>query len=162
MPDHLRHKNANGLTQIAALYAALMIGASVAEAEPKLPTAYLCTVGLVSMHNDGAPSFQDTPKEPQTLKINVTRAKSPDNVWCETEVKPHMFRNAYCKLPYQAVVRDASAGVDSTLYGDDEQRGVFRGYFPYEYFIILKDWHFIWSQGLQSGVLIKSGVCSAA
>ena len=131
--------------------ALLMILAGVCGACAADAQTYACIATLESMHQDGAPSFQYEPDPTKaTFVLQIGRTVHPDAVWCNVE-KQTGFGVAYCKFPFQA------AAGQMVYYGEDTS--AFRGYFPYDYFELFDDNHFIWSRAVSSGVDIQSGVC---
>lgn len=125
-----------------------------AYADGRVGRTFSCVTTLETVHQDSdkKPSFQRKPDGLDAVfSVKVKKVTEPDTLSCDDTKKLSRFLQGYCSLPYEAVIDDIS------VYGDDGE--IFRGRRPWHYFAFFPDNHFIWSEMLSGGVIVRTGSC---
>jgi hypothetical protein len=122
-----------------------------ARSEPSVGR-YACSVKNVSVHEFKSGSFQRTLEKGQDdFFVDIKKVKKVDDPRCDDEIKTP-FNRAFCQMPYEITARSMK------FYGEDI--GIFRGYQPWQYFVLFDDGAFTMSFAAKS-VMISSGTCVA-
>jgi hypothetical protein len=142
--------------RVAPLFVVLISVAAVGPVAAAVQSkTFACVTALETMYDLDGHAVSGKPDISKAAFVVQTGKKTDgDDLHCDTEIKPAGFRLAYCSLPIQATI-----GSD-TFYGDPEEKNVFRGYLPFEYFVLFPDKTFLWSSELPNGVLLQSGTCT--